>query len=91
MFTLPHKFESITENQWRAGRKRRLCATCHRDYNDPVHHLRHLYATAFVYDNDHVPESAGIIVSALRGLSNQDGAASIALWAFEAEGELMRN
>lgn len=34
---LPHRFISIGERQWRAGKKRHLCAECDLDYSDPIH------------------------------------------------------
>ena len=33
----PHRFESISEEQWEAGKSRFLCNLCDLDYSDPIH------------------------------------------------------
>jgi hypothetical protein len=33
----PHRFESISEQQWKAGKPRHLCNLCDLDYSDPIH------------------------------------------------------
>jgi len=43
------------------------------------------------YDDVYVPEIAGDLIAGLHGLSEEDGAVTIVLMAYEAEAELMRN
>jgi hypothetical protein len=91
MFITPHEFESVTEEQWRSGRRRHRCATCHRDYDDLVHSLRHIYATVFAYDNAYVPESAAALIEGLRGLDDESLRVTITLWAEDAVTEIGSN
>jgi hypothetical protein len=33
----PHRFASISEQQWKVGKSRHLCALCDLDYSHPIH------------------------------------------------------
>ena len=39
---LPHKFESISELDWKLGKSRYFCASCQKYFSDPIHGDRNL-------------------------------------------------
>jgi hypothetical protein len=90
MSTVPHLFESITEQEWKSGKNRHRCAVCDKDYSSVVHSLR-LLVLHVPDDNYFVPESAAQLVSGLCNLDDESAAMTIKLWVLDLKGELSLN
>lgn len=58
---MSHKFQSITEQEWKSGVPRHRCAECSEDYSHPVHCESSLPLVVTIEDC-YVPEWAGEIV-----------------------------
>jgi hypothetical protein len=63
-----HKFQSITEEQWKSGTPRSRCAECAQDYGHPVH-CESSWPLVVIIEDCYVPEWAGEIVK----LTEQSG------------------
>ena len=50
-----------------------------------------LWPLVVIIEDCHIPELAAPLLEGLRGLSAEEGAVTLTLWAYEAEGEMMRN
>lgn len=57
----PHKFQSITESQWKSGFPRHCCSQCSQDYDNPVHYVSLSWPTVII-DDLYIPECAVEIV-----------------------------
>ena len=50
-----------------------------------------LWPLVVVIEDCYVPELAAPLMEGLRGLSTEEGATTVTLWAYEEECELVRN
>lgn len=89
MTNIPHEFESITEEQWKAGRSRYRCAACRRDYQDRIH-LPLLWPLVVILEDVFIPDTAADLVEGLRGVDDESLAVTIAVWAINAAEEIER-
>lgn len=84
-----HQFQSITEEQWKAGLSRHKCALCASDYGDPVH-CESSWPLVVVIEDCFVPEWAGEIVEMSRNTPTETNYAVIHALAVYAELGLKR-
>ena len=59
--TVSHKFQSITEQQWKSGTPRSRCAECSEDFGHPVH-CESSWPLVVIIEDCYVPEFAEEIV-----------------------------
>jgi len=81
-----HKFQSITEQQWKSGTPQSRCAECAEDFGHPVH-CESSWPLVVVEDC-YVPEVAAPLIEGLRGLREETGLLTIRLYTIDADNRL---
>jgi hypothetical protein len=79
-----HKFQSITEQQWKSGVPRHRCAECSEDYGHPVH-CESSWPLVVIIEDCHVPEWAEEIVESVATTSTETCGAAVHALAVYAE------
>jgi hypothetical protein len=79
-----HKFQSITESQWKSGTPRSRCAECSQDYGHPVH-CESSWPLVVVIEDCYVPEWAREVVKLTEGRTIEQDYGTIHALAVYAE------
>lgn len=79
-----HRFQSITEQQWKSGVPRHQCAECSEDYGHPVH-CESSWSLVVVIEDCYVPEWAEEIVKLTEASTAEKDYVSIHALAVYAE------
>ena len=86
---MSHKFQSITEQEWKSGIPRHRCAECSQDYGHPVH-CESSWPLVVVIEDCYVPEYAVEIVKLTAASTAEKDYALILALAVCAELKLRR-
>lgn len=82
-----HKFQSITESQWKSGIPRHSCAECSQDYDDPVH-FESSWPLIVVIEDCYIPELAPAAITTIAEADSETLAQCFAWAAFAAKANL---
>lgn len=84
---MSHKFQSITESQWKSGTPRHQCAECAEDFGHPVH-CESSFPLVVVIEDCYVPEWAREVVKLTESIPENDSYAIIHALSVYAELQL---
>lgn len=84
---MSHRFQSISEDQWRAGGDRHRCAECSLNFGHPVH-CESSWPVVVVIEDCYIPEWAGGVVQQVRETPTETVEAAFHALAVYAEMKL---